>query len=62
MLASQLVADRFGVADAAHVSFAQQASADFVTVDDRLLKKCQRTNLTIWCGSPTAFCEKENLT
>ena len=50
-----------GVADAAHLAFAEQARADFVTVDDRFLKKTKRFMLPIWTGSPLAFCEKENL-
>lgn len=50
-----------GLADAAHVAFAEQASADFVTVDDRFLKRMARFKLLIWIGSPLAYCEKENL-
>jgi len=60
-LAEELVADGFGVADAAHVAFAAQAGAEFVTVDDRLLKHCYRAQLTIWCGTPVGYCEKEKL-
>ncbi len=26
-----------------------------------LLTKCSRHNITIWCGNPLAFCEKERL-
>lgn len=51
----------FGVADAAHVAFAECVGTDFVTCDDRLLKRCIRSNLTIWCGNPLQFCLKENL-
>lgn len=50
-----------GIADAAHVAFAEQAIADFVSVDDRLLKKCKKLVLPIWFGTPVAYCEKENL-
>ena len=50
-----------GVADAAHVAFAEAAQADFVTVDDRLLRQCQRLDVEIWCGSPLTYCDKENL-
>jgi predicted nucleic acid-binding protein len=49
-----------GVADAAHVAFAEYAGADFVTVDDRLLKQCQRLGLKMWSGSPLAYCDKES--
>ena len=59
--ATQWVAQGVGLADAAHLAFANAAQADFVTVDDRLLKQCKRLNLAIWCGTPPAYCEKENL-
>ena len=50
-----------GVADAAHVAFAELAQADFVTVDDRLAKQCQRLHINVWSGSPLAYCDKEDL-
>jgi predicted nucleic acid-binding protein len=50
-----------GVADAAHLAFAVEANADFVTVDDRLLKLCRRLNPGVWCGTPEAYCDKEDL-
>lgn len=50
-----------GVADAAHVAFAEFAQADFVTVDDRLIKQCKRMQIGVWCGSPLAYCDKEDL-
>ncbi len=59
--AGQLAAQGLGVADAAHLAFAEQAQAEFVTVDDRLLKQCRRVKSTVWCGTPPAYCEKENL-
>ena len=59
---AEMLADGgLGVADAAHVAFAEAAQADFVTVDDRLLRQCQRLDVDIWCGSPLAYCDKENL-
>ncbi len=51
----------YGVADAAHVAFAEAIDADFVTCDDRLLKRCLKSDLKIWCGDPLQFCLKENL-
>lgn len=51
----------FGVADAAHVAFAEQADASFITCDDRLIKKCLASNIRVWCGTPVVFCEKEKL-
>lgn len=51
----------FGVADAAHIAFAEQAGASFISCDDKLIKKCLDHDIDIWCGSPVAFCEKEGL-
>ena len=48
-------------ADAAHAALAEEAGCDFVTVDDRLLRQLQRTAMTVWCGNPVAYCEKEGL-
>jgi predicted nucleic acid-binding protein len=59
--AEELAEAGMGVADAAHVAFAEHAEADFVTVDDRLLKKCQQLGIQVWFGSPQAYCDKENL-
>ena len=59
--AEALTAAGMGVADAAHVAFAEFAQADFISVDDRLLKKCRQMDIQIWTGSPLAFCDKENL-
>lgn len=51
----------FGIADAAHVAFSEQENASFISCDDRLIKKCLKNKLKIWCGSPVAFCEMEEL-
>ena len=59
--AEQLVQQGVGPADAAHLALAEQAGSDFVTCDDRLLRKCRRIRPSIWCGSPITFCEKEDL-
>lgn len=59
--AEYLSALNMGVADAAHVAFAEFAKADFVTVDDRLLKLCRRLDIQVWYGTPLAFCDKEDL-
>lgn len=50
-----------GIADAAHIAFAEAAEADFVTVDERLLRQCQRLNVQVWTGSPLSYCDKEGL-
>ena len=52
---------KFGVADAAHVAFAEALEADFISCNDRLLKKCKKCNIEIWCGNPIDFCLKEDL-
>ncbi len=59
--AEQWTAQGLGAADAAHVTFAEAAGADFVTVDDRLLKQCRRLEPPVWCGTPQAYCDKEHL-
>lgn len=50
-----------GVVDAAHVAYAEAARCDLVSVDDRLLRQCLRIPVSIWCGTPMAYCDKENL-
>jgi predicted nucleic acid-binding protein len=35
----------FGIADAAHVAFAEQEDALFISCDDRLIKKCLKKKL-----------------
>jgi predicted nucleic acid-binding protein len=59
--AEQLVQLGLGPADAAHLAFAEAAQANFVTCDDRLLRRCRRVRPGIWVGGPVAFCEKERL-
>jgi len=59
--AETLVSYGIGVADAAHVAYAESMQADFITCDDKLLKKLAQLELQIWTGNPIAFCNKENL-
>jgi len=59
--AEELVRLGFGFADAAHVAFAEAGNAKFITCDDKLLKKCQKNNIHVWCGSPVRFCAEEDL-
>ncbi len=59
--AEELVKLGFGVADAAHVAFAEKAKAQFISCDDSLIKKCLNHKINVWCGNPVAFCEKEGL-
>jgi predicted nucleic acid-binding protein len=59
--AEALVDQGLGPADAAHLAFAEAADADFITTDDRLMHQCQRVGARVWCGTPVAYCERENL-
>ena len=59
--AEELCDSSFGIADAAHIAFAEQCGAEFISCDDSLIKKCAKQNIKIWCGNPVAFCEKEGL-
>ena len=59
--AEDMVQQGLGPADAAHLAFAVEVQADFVTCDDRLLHRCQRIQPPVWFGTPIAFCDKENL-
>lgn len=59
--AQSLILDAVKAADAAHVAFAEQANCDFVTVDDRLLRRLSHIGIDIWFGTPLAYCDKENL-
>jgi len=56
-----LMAVGLGAADASHVAFSEQAGAEFVSVDDRLLRRCQQAGVAVWCGTPLAYCDKESL-
>jgi hypothetical protein len=59
--AEDFVRVKIGLADAAHLAFAEQAKADFVSVDDRFLKRASRIKLSIWLGTPVQLCEREDL-
>ena len=59
--AEQLTQKGLGPADAAHLAFAEQARAGFITCDDRLLRQYRRAGPVAWAGTPVAFCDKENL-
>jgi len=59
--AEDLVEAGFGIADAAHVAFAEYSGAEFISCDAKLVKKCLAHRVKVWCGNPVAFCEKEGL-
>lgn len=51
----------FGVADAAHVAFAEQTADVFLTCDDKLLRKCRISQLKLQVMNPIAFVNQEEL-
>ena len=57
--AEALIDMGFGIADAAHVSFAEQLAEFFITCDDKLLKRCKQTALLITAMSPLEFIAQE---
>ena len=59
--AEQLYTQRFGIADASHVAFAEATSDVFITCDDKLLKKCQRSSVKILAMGPIDFCIAKDL-
>lgn len=59
--AEELIKLGFRVADAAHVAFAEQSAAHFISCDDILVKKCLHHKIHVWCGNPVIFCQKEGL-
>jgi predicted nucleic acid-binding protein len=54
--AEKFVLQGFGVADAAHVAFAEASEAYFISCDDRLIKKCISSKVKVWCGTPLTYC------
>lgn len=59
--AEELTEEGLGLADAAHLAFAETAAAQFVTCDDRLIRQCRRVQPRVWYGDPVAFCSQGNL-
>jgi len=57
----ELISKKFGIADAVHVAFSEFYNSDFITCDDKLLKKCKKYITKINCINPIMFCEMENL-
>ncbi|MFH1008882.1 MAG: hypothetical protein V1800_15510 [Candidatus Latescibacterota bacterium] len=52
---------KFGLADAAHVAFAEGTSDFFVSCDERLLKKCERHHADVSAMNPVEFSIREGL-
>jgi len=59
--AEHFVSLKLGVADAAHLAFAEATADFFITCDDKLLKKSRRNNVKIQSVSPLEFCAREDL-
>ena len=59
--AQQLSSLKFGVADAAHLAFAEKTADYFISCDDKLLKKCNRFKVSVLAMNPVEFCFKEDL-
>ncbi|MFO8085752.1 MAG: hypothetical protein R6U27_15695 [Desulfobacterales bacterium] len=59
--AEELSRQGIGPADAAHLAFAEATKADFISCDDKLIKKCSKISIDVWGGNPVTFCHKEDL-
>ncbi len=59
--AEDLHAKKFGLADAAHVAFAEATTDFFISCDDRLVRKCRRTKVTVRAKNPVEFTIEEDL-
>lgn len=59
--AEQLYLLKFGVADAAHIAFAEVTADFFITCDDRLLEKCNKSKVNVAVLNPVDFCLREDL-
>jgi len=59
--AEALVKAGLGVADAAHIAFAEVNADYFISCDDRLIKRSQRENVGVITITPVEFCVRENL-
>lgn len=59
--ATEFIAFNLGIADAAHLAFAEQSADYFLTCDDNLLKRSKRINMDLLVVNPIEFCLKEEL-
>jgi len=57
----ELLAKGMGIADAAHVSFAESYADYFLSCDDRLIKQCHRQGVDVAVMTPVEFCIQEKL-
>ena len=51
----------FGIADAAHVAFAEASADVFITCDERLVRKCRREKVGVTTVNPVEFTIAEDL-
>ena len=59
--AEYLHSRKFGIADAAHVAFAEATADVFITCDDRLARKCRREKVGAATVNPVEFTIAEDL-
>lgn len=59
--AEDLHSRKFGIADAAHVAFAEATADFFISCDDRLVRKCRREKVTVTAMNPVEFTITEDL-
>jgi len=59
--AEELARGRFGVADAAHVAFAEATADVLITCDKGLIKRCRSYGVTLEVCSPLEFVTREDL-
>jgi len=57
----ELIFLKFGIADSAHIAFAEQSANIFITCDDKLLNKSKKHKLKIITMNPIEFCNVEYL-
>jgi predicted nucleic acid-binding protein len=59
--AEHLHSRKVGIADAAHVAFAEATADVFITCDERLVKKCRREKVRVTTVNPVEFTIAEDL-
>ncbi len=59
--ADKLVNAGIGIADAAHIAFAEINADYFISCDDRLIKRSKREKVDVLVMTPVEFCVQENL-
>lgn len=59
--AEDLHSRKFGIADAAHVAFAETTADFFISCDDRLVRKCRREKVAVTAMNPVEFTLAEDL-